>query len=76
MIGISLVGIIGMALKRDLERHKDILRDNCHFIVDDLDPNNVIDELIQDHLISENAAQRSVDQWVGVEKKTESLLIN
>ena len=46
------------------------LTDNRDFIVDNLDPDDVIDELIQDHLIGENAAQKVTQPmgWSRVEK--------
>ena len=63
-----------MSVKRDLERQKQILRDNRHFIVDNLDPDDVIDELIQDHLIGENAAQK-VTQPMGWGREEKNRII-
>ena len=63
-----------MAVKRDLERQKQILRDHRHFIVDNLDPDDVIDELIQDHLIGENAAQK-VTQPMGWSREEKNKII-
>ena len=63
-----------MAVKRDLERQKQILRDNRHFIVNNLDPGDVIDELIQDHLIGENAAQK-VTQPMGWSREEKNRII-
>lgn len=63
-----------MAVKRDLERQKEILTDNCHFIVDNLDPDDVIDELIRDHLIGENAAQK-VTQPMGWSREEKNRII-
>ena len=60
--------------KRDLERQKQILRENRHFIVDNLDPDDVIDELIRDHLIGENAAQK-VTQPMGWSREEKNRII-
>ena len=66
-----------MALKVSLDQQKRVLTDNRDFIVKHLDPDDVIDELIQNHLIGKMLHKRSLNQWVGVEKKrTESSLIN
>ena len=56
MHGRSMAQVV--RLKRGLKQQKQVLMDNCEFIVDNLDPDDVIDELIQDHLIGENAAQK------------------
>ena len=59
-----------ISLKRGLKQQKQVLTDNRDFIVDNLDPDDVIDELIQDHLIGENAAQKVTQPmgWSRVEK--------
>jgi len=41
-----------------LQEQKRVLTDNRKFIVDNLDADDVIDELIQEKMISRNAAQR------------------
>ena len=41
-----------------LEQQKQIVEDNRSFIVEHLDADDIIDELIQEHMISQNAAQR------------------
>ena len=47
-----------------LEEEREILTNNRKFIVENLEADDVIDDLIQSRLISENAAQRV--QLVGV----------
>ena len=44
--------------KNKYEGAKQVLNDNCDFIINNLDPDDVSDELIQDHLMGENAAQK------------------
>ena len=41
-----------------LQQHKQILKNNRNFIVENLDGDDVIDELIQVNLIGQNPAQR------------------
>ena len=57
-----------------LKRQKKILQDNRAFIVDNLDPDNVIDELIRDHLIGENAAQK-VTQPMGWSREEKNRIV-
>ena len=64
----------GVSLKQDLTKQKQILKDNRHFIVDNLDPDDVIDELIRDHLIGENAAQK-VTQPMGWSREEKNRII-
>ena len=47
-----------VSIKQALKEQKQVLTDNRDFIVDNLDPDDIIDELIRDHLIGENAAQK------------------
>ena len=61
----------GVSLKQDLTKQKQILKDNRHFIVDNLDPD---DELIRDRLIGENAAQK-VTQPMGWSRKEKNRII-
>ena len=64
----------GEKLKRGLKQQKQVLTDNRDFIVDNLDPDDVIDELIQDHLIGENAAQK-VTQPMGWSRQEKNRII-
>ena len=64
----------GVGLKQDLTKQKQILKDNRHFIVDNLDPDDVIDQLIRDHLIGENAAQK-VTQPMGWSREEKNRII-
>ena len=64
----------GMAQDLSLKEQKQILTDNRDFIVDNLDPDDVIDELIQDHLIGENAAQK-VTQPMGWSREEKNRII-
>ena len=57
-----------------LKQQKQILQDNRAFIVDNLDPDDVIDELIRDHLIGENAAQK-VTQPMGWSREEKNRII-
>ena len=68
----------GMAqsLKRDLEKQKQILKDNRAFIVDNLDPDDVIDELIQEHLIGENAAQKVIQPMGWSREEKNRIIVN
>lgn len=60
--------------KISLKQQKQILTDNRNFIVDNLDPDDVIDELIQDHLIGKNAAQKVI-QPMGWSREEKSKII-
>ena len=51
----------GIGLKKYVKHQKQILEDNRAFIVDNLEPDDVIDELIRDHLMGENAAQKALN---------------
>ena len=51
-----------------------MLKDNRDFIVEYLDPDDVIDELIQRRLIGENAAQK-VTQPMGVSRVEKNRII-
>ena len=53
-----------MAQEINLKEQKQVLNDNCDFIIDNLDPDDVSDELIQDHLIGEMLHKRSLNQWI------------
>ena len=61
-------------MAQDLSFQKQVLKDNRDFIIDNLDPDDVIDELIQDHLIGENAAQK-VTQPMGWSRKEKNGII-
>ena len=63
-----------MSLKERLEQQEKVLTDNRDFIVKYLDPDDVIDELIQDHLIGENAAQK-VTQVIGLSREDKNRII-
>ena len=64
-------------LKRvlSLKQQKQVLKENYDLIVDNLDPDDVIDELIQAHLIGEYAAQKVTQliDW-SREKKNEIIV--
>ena len=62
-----------MAQDLSLKEQKQILKDNHYFIVDNLDPDDIIDELI--HLIGDNAAQK-VTQPMGwsIEEKNRIII--
>ena len=64
----------GIGLKHHVKHQKQILQDNRAFIVDNLDPDDVIDELIRDHLIGENAAQK-VTQPMGWSREEKNRII-
>ena len=57
-----------------LEQQEQILTNNCDFIVKHLDPDDIIDELIQDHLIGQNAAQK-VTQPMGWSREEKNRII-
>ena len=63
-----------MTLELSLEQQERVLRDNRDFIVKHLDPDDVIDELIQGHLIGENAAQK-VTQPMGWSREEKNRII-
>ena len=63
-----------MAQELSLKEQNEVLKVNRNFIVDNLDPDDVIDELIQNHLISENAAQK-VTQPMGWSKEEKNRTI-
>ena len=63
-----------MAQKLNLKEQKQVLNDNRDFIIDNLDPDDVSDELIQDHLIGENAAQK-VTQPMGLSRQEKNRII-
>lgn len=50
--------IIMADIKVSLEKQEKVLNDNRDLIVNYLDPDDIIDELIQAQMIGENAAQR------------------
>ena len=45
-------------IKETLEQQEQVLIENRDFVINQLDTDDVIDELIQERLIGENAAQR------------------
>ena len=57
-----------------LQQQEKVLTDNRDFIVKYLDPDDVIDELIRDHLIGENAAQK-VTQPMGWSREEKNRVI-
>ena len=57
-----------------LKQQEELLTDNRDFIVKYLDPDDVIDGLIQDHLIRENAAQK-VTQPMGWSREEKNRII-
>ena len=57
-----------------LKQQEELLTDNRDFIVKYLDPDDVIDGLIQDHLIGENAAQK-VTQPMGWSREEKNRII-
>ena len=57
-----------------LKQQEDLLSDNRDFIVKYLDPDDVIDELIRDHLMGENAAQK-VTQPMGWSREEKNRII-
>lgn len=61
-------------LQYKLKEQKQVLTDNRDFIVDNLDPDDVIDELIRDNLIGENAAQK-VTQQIGLSREEKNRII-
>ena len=63
-----------MAQDLSLKQQKQVLKDNCDFLVDNLDPDDLIDELIQDDLIGENAAQK-VTQPMGWSREEKNRII-
>ena len=63
-----------MAQEINLKEQKQVLNDNRDFIIDNLDPDDVSDELIQDHLIGENAAQ-TVTQPMGLSRQEKNRII-
>ena len=63
-----------LSLKEQNLEQNEVLKVNRNFIVDNLDPDDVIDELIQNHLISENAAQK-VTQPMGWSKEEKNRII-
>ena len=58
----------------NLEQQDQVLTDNRDFIVKHLDPDDVIDELIRDHLIGQNAAQK-VTQPMGWSREEKNRII-
>ena len=63
-----------MSLRQGLQQQEEALTNNRDFIVKYLDPDDVIDELIQDHLIGENAAQK-VTQPMGWSREEKNRII-
>ena len=63
-----------MIQEAGLKEQKQVLKDNRDFIVEYLDPDDVIDELIQRRLIGENAAQK-VTQPMGVSRVEKNRMI-
>ena len=57
-----------------MKEQKQVLNDNCDFVIGNLDPDDVSDELIQDHLIGENAAQK-VTQPMGLSRQEKNRII-
>ena len=57
-----------------LKQQEELLTDNRDFIVKYLDPDDVIDGLIRDHLIGENAAQK-VTQPMGWSREEKNRII-
>jgi len=64
----------GMTLEVKLKQQKQVLSDNYAIIVENLDPDDVIDELIQDHLIGQNAGQK-VTRVMGLSRKEKNRII-
>ena len=56
------------------QQQEKVLTDNRDFIVKYLDPDDVIDELIRDHLIGENAGQK-VTQPMGWSREVKNRII-
>ena len=63
-----------MAQEVSLEQQEQVLTDNRDFIVKHLDPDDIIDGLIQDHLIGQNAAQK-VTQPMGWSREERTRII-
>ena len=63
-----------MAQEINLKEQKQVLNDNRDFIIDNLDPDDVSDELIQDHLMGDNAAQK-VTQPMGLSRQEKNRII-
>ena len=63
-----------MAQEVSLEQQEQVLTDNRDFIVKHLDPDDIIDGLIQDRLIGENAAQK-VTQPMGWSRQEKNRII-
>ena len=75
-VTIETRGIIsgcGMA-RVSLKQQEELLTDNRDFIVKYLDPDDVIDGLIRDHLIGGNAAQK-VTQPMGWSREEKNRII-
>ena len=63
-----------MAQEINLKEQKQVLNGNRDFIIDNLDPDDVSDELIQDHLMGDNAAQK-VSQSMGLSRQEKNRII-
>ena len=71
---MNYFAVCGMALELSLEQQEEVLRYTRDFIVEHLDPDDVTNELIQDHLIGENAAQK-VTQPMGWSREEKNRII-
>jgi len=58
-----------MAGYEELKKQREVFTNNRAFLVDYLDPDDVIDELIQEKMIGRNAAQRIQLQTMSKEEK-------
>ena len=58
-----------MAANEGLKKQREVFTNNRTFLVDYLDPDDVIDELVQEKMIGRNAAQRVQLQVTSREEK-------